>query len=169
MGAAWQVTLADSRGSMLTDGMLRRMLADRFRLVIAIAALIALAWSPATAAQPDDARAQEALRTWYRLVLELVRHTPTYSPPVASRSLAYLGVTAFEAVAEGSGELRSFAGQLNGLQSLPQREAGPLRRIGQQRGLEVHPPGDAGEALRPVPHRIHAGHHCQQHLGCADI
>ena len=47
--------------------------------------------------------------------LELVRHTPTYSPPVASRSFAYLGVTAFEAVATGSSEMQSLAGQLNGL------------------------------------------------------
>ncbi|HLF21325.1 MAG TPA: vanadium-dependent haloperoxidase, partial [Aestuariivirga sp.] len=47
-----------------------------------------------------------------------------YSPPVASRSFAYLGVTAFETVASGSDELQSLAGQLNGLQAVPQREAG---------------------------------------------
>lgn len=87
----------------------------------------AFAWSgvPATAAtQPEQPRAEEVLGTWYKLVLELVRHTPTYSPPVASRSFAYLGVTAFEAVATGSGELRSLAGQLNGLQAVPAREPG---------------------------------------------
>ena len=27
---------------------------------------------------------QDVLSIWYRLSLELVRHTPTYSPPVAS-------------------------------------------------------------------------------------
>ena len=64
------------------------------------------------------------MRTWYQLILELVRHTPTYSPPVASRSFAYLGVTAFEAVATGSDELQSLAGQLHGLQPVPQRVAG---------------------------------------------
>ena len=64
------------------------------------------------------------MRTWYQLSLELVRHTPTYSPPVASRALAYLGVTAFEAVASGSAELQSLAGQLNGLEAVPQRAAG---------------------------------------------
>ena len=62
--------------------------------------------------------------TWYELVLELVRHTPTYSPPVASRSFAYLGVTAFEAVASGSGELQSLAGQLNGLRRRRSATAG---------------------------------------------
>jgi hypothetical protein len=66
------------------------------------------------------------MRNWYRLVLELVRHTPTYSPPVASRAFAYLGVTAFEALASGSSTLQSLAGQLNGLTPLPQREAGRI-------------------------------------------
>jgi hypothetical protein len=67
---------------------------------------------------------EEVLRNWYRLVLELVRHTPTYSPPVASRAFAYLGVTAYEATAGGSRNLVSLAGQLNGLTDLPAREAG---------------------------------------------
>lgn len=63
----------------------------------------------------------EVLLTWYRLVLELVRHTPTYSPPVASRAFAYLGVTAYEAVASGSPGMTSLAGQLNGLTPVPAR------------------------------------------------
>ena len=78
----------------------------------------------AMAAQANTAKAEEVLQNWYKLSLELVRHTPTYSPPVASRSLAYLGVTAFEAVASGSDELQTLAGQLNGLKPVPQREAG---------------------------------------------
>jgi hypothetical protein len=64
------------------------------------------------------------LRQWYHLVLRLVRHTPTYSPPVASRSFAYLGVAAYQAVASGSTSLISLEGQINGLTSLPPREAG---------------------------------------------
>ncbi len=66
------------------------------------------------------------MRNWYRLVLELVRHTPTYSPPVASRAFAYLGVTAFEALASGPDNLQSLAGQLNGLTPLPKRETGKV-------------------------------------------
>ncbi len=92
------------------------------RRVAALLMVAAMAWSGAL-----DARAAppgEILRGWYGLILELVRHTPTYSPPVASRSFAYLGVTAFETVATGSDELQSLAGQLNGLQPVPQREAG---------------------------------------------
>ena len=67
---------------------------------------------------------QDTLATWYRLTLELVRHTPTYTPPVASRSFAYIGIAAYEAVASGVPNMRSLAGQLNGLTPLPAREAG---------------------------------------------
>ena len=63
------------------------------------------------------------LFNWHKLVLELVRHTATYSPPVAARSFGYLGVAGYEAVASGAG-LRSLAGQVNGLDPLPARDAG---------------------------------------------
>ena len=66
----------------------------------------------------------QVVQTWYRLVLELVRHTPTYTPPVASRSFAYVGVTAFEAVASGNRQLKSLAGQVQGLKPVLPREAG---------------------------------------------
>lgn len=78
----------------------------------------------AATAQTYSGKAEEVLHAWYDLGLELVWHTPTYSPPVASRSFAYLGVTAFEAVASGSDELQTLAGQLHGLKPVPQREAG---------------------------------------------
>ena len=64
------------------------------------------------------------VQKWYTLSLALIRHTPTYSPPVASRSLAYLGVATYEAVASGSDRLQSMAGQLNGLDDFPRREQG---------------------------------------------
>ena len=66
------------------------------------------------------------LTNWYRLVLELVRHTATYSPPVASRAFAYLGVTAYQAMAAGNPALHSLAGQLNALTPLPAPEAGAV-------------------------------------------
>lgn len=80
--------------------------------------------SVGAAVQPERPQPAEVLRTWNRLVLSLVRHTATYSPPVASRSFAYLGVTAFEAAAAGSPRLRSLSGQLNGLTSAPLRAEG---------------------------------------------
>ena len=64
------------------------------------AILFALVSAPVAAAERPGA--QEALLKWYGLVLELVRHTPTYSPPVASRAFAYLGIAAYEATASGS-------------------------------------------------------------------
>ena len=60
----------------------------------------------------------------YRLVLDLVRHTATYSPPVASRAFAYLGVIGYEAMASGRQDMASLAGQLHGLETLPRREPG---------------------------------------------
>jgi hypothetical protein len=68
---------------------------------------------------------ESVLSQRYRLVLDLVRHTATYSPPVASRAFAYLGVIAYEATASGRNDLTTLAGQLNGLTALPKREPGP--------------------------------------------
>jgi PAP2 superfamily len=67
---------------------------------------------------------EQVQRNWYRLTLELVRHTPTYAPPVASRGLAYIGIISYEAAVTGRTDMRSLAGQLNGLTALPQRDAG---------------------------------------------
>jgi hypothetical protein len=96
----------------------------RLTLLIFLALFAVLAPAGASLAQPQAERAQQALITWYKLALALVRHTPTYSPPVASRTFAYMGVTAFEGVASGSENMQSLAGQLNGLQPLPRRMAG---------------------------------------------
>ena len=93
-------------------------------LFAAVLALMCFGALGAATAQANAAKAEEVLHTWYNLGLELVWHTPTYSPPVASRSFAYLGATAFEAVATGSDELQSLAGQLHGLKPGPQREPG---------------------------------------------
>jgi hypothetical protein len=93
----------------------------RRTLLLGAAAALSSAAFPAAAGEDDGGA---ILRRWYHLVLRLVRHTPTYSPPVASRSFAYLGVAAYQAVASGSTALISLEGQLNGLSSLPAREAG---------------------------------------------
>ena len=89
----------------------------------AIVLAMALAVSPAFAGS-SDGRSGTVLRNWYRLTLELVRHTPTYSPPVASRSFAYLGIAAFEVVASGDAGLVTLSGQLNAMPPMPQRDHG---------------------------------------------
>ncbi|MBK6466399.1 MAG: vanadium-dependent haloperoxidase [Rhodobacter sp.] len=80
-------------------------------------------------ALPAHARDGAALRGevlfgWYDLVLELVRHTPTYSPPVAARAFAYVGVISHEAQAALDPRARTLAGQLNGLTAFPEAKAG---------------------------------------------
>ena len=87
---------------------------------ILLAAML-LGPAPSWAAAPD-ARPL-VLHNWYRMILELVRHTPTYTPPVASRAFAYTGLIAYEATASGSESLGSLADQLNGLPAMPPRDA----------------------------------------------
>lgn len=96
------------------------------RLNRTAAAVLILAASLMLAAPVAAREAPEkVLHTWYRMVLELVRHTPTFSPPVASRAFAYLGVTGYEVtVTAPDGKLVTLAGQLNGLNALPDREPG---------------------------------------------
>ena len=89
-------------------------------LMPVMVALAVLSASPVRAGDP-----QQVLTQWYRLVLELVRHTPTYSPPVASRSFAYIGITAWEVTASGHPDLRSLSGQLNAMPPPPARGDGP--------------------------------------------
>lgn len=95
------------------------------RRITALGAAVVL-WCATSLGALADARPEPGaiLRDWYSLMNELVRHTATYSPPVASRSFAYLGITAFEAAVGGSDKLVSLAGQLHGLNEVPQREAG---------------------------------------------
>ena len=88
---------------------------SRRHFLAGAAAMLATS-SPAAAAKVTSA---DVLHQWYDLLLELVRHTPTYTPPVASRAFAYLAVTAFEAVACCDSSLVTQAGQLQGLTALP--------------------------------------------------
>ncbi len=91
----------------------------------ALVLLALFAWiSSSCFAQAQSVRPQplEIMQRWYALSLELVRHTPTYTPPVASRALAYIGVTAYEATASGSADLVSLGGQLNELPPVALRE-----------------------------------------------
>ncbi len=79
----------------------------------------------AGAAQAQDAsteasRYSAAVATeWFRVVLPAIQQTPGQSPPVAARTLAYLGLGLYESVLAGLPGQRSFAGQLVELESLP--------------------------------------------------
>jgi hypothetical protein len=93
----------------------------QLRTALAVAAAITLAPGLAFAAAPTPT---DVIQDWYKMVLELTRHTATMSPPVASRAYGYIGVTAYEIVASGSDKLQTLAGQLNGLTAMPTRDAG---------------------------------------------
>ena len=56
---------------------------------------------------------------WFALALQLTQQTPGFSPPVASRALAYMGLALYESVVPGMPNALSLAGQLNELSSLP--------------------------------------------------
>jgi hypothetical protein len=90
---------------------------------VAMVGAVALAWLGGSA-QAAPMAPEEVERTWTNMVLLLTRHTATYTPPIASRTFAYLSIAAYEAVASGSDKLQSLAGQLNELTPTPPREAG---------------------------------------------
>jgi PAP2 superfamily len=92
-------------------------------LGLSLAAPFALSIRPALAADRAHV-SREVLLTWHKLILELVRHTATYVPPVAARAFAYIGVTAHEALATGNPALRTLAGQLTDLLPAPSRDNG---------------------------------------------
>lgn len=73
---------------------------------------------PVTAApHQDDALVATA---WFDLYLYLIQQTEGFTPPVASRTLGYAGVTLYEAVVPGMPGYQSLVGQLNELTALPQ-------------------------------------------------
>jgi PAP2 superfamily len=91
----------------------------RRSVLAGFAAALAL---PRGALAAEGAGAAGAVHDWFRLILELVRHTPTLTPPVSSRAFAYLGVALWEALQ--SPGTRSMAGQLTALTPPPARPAG---------------------------------------------
>jgi len=125
------------------------MLQRRTLLATAAGAALSLGLGPARSATPDRRQAAcDAMALWYRLVLELVRHTPTMSPPVASRAFAYLGTIAHETMAAVDPEVTSLAGRLNGLPPLPAETAAAAAAAGAGAGA------DAAVALAAA---LHAG------------
>lgn len=84
----------------------------RPRLLPAILLLGAACARPAPPADP--AFVAEWMQNYYGLI-----RAERISPPVASRLLAYASVALYEGLAAGTPNLRSLAGQLNGLEALP--------------------------------------------------
>ncbi len=68
---------------------------------------------------PSSAYSASVSYEWFGLALLLTQQTPGFSPPVASRALAYLSLALYESVVPGMPGYHSLAGQLNELVSLP--------------------------------------------------
>jgi membrane-associated phospholipid phosphatase len=75
--------------------------------------------TPSTSAPPPSAYSAAVATEWFQLALTLTQQTPGFSPPVASRALAYLGLALYESTVPGMPDRRGLAGQLNELSSLP--------------------------------------------------
>lgn len=86
---------------------------------ITLGFILALAACDRTAPATDPRMVAEWMQTYYGLV-----RAERISPPVASRALAYAAVALYEGLAAATPTLRSLAGQLNGLDSLPQARPG---------------------------------------------
>ncbi len=112
------------RGSILAS-LTRRQFLGRFGVAAAgsmsLAAVDPAALLGLGSRQPLPASrfGSEVATAWFDLSLDLVRGTPGFSPPVASRAFGYAGVTLYEALVPGMPGSRSLAGQLNDLGPAP--------------------------------------------------
>ena len=71
-----------------------------------------------------DSYTADVATGWAALQLRLTKETTGFSPPVAARALGYAGLTLYESVVPGVRNGKSLVGQLQGLATLPQPEAG---------------------------------------------
>jgi hypothetical protein len=69
--------------------------------------------------EPTDAFDAGVATAWFDELLALIRETPGYSPPVASRAIAYAGIALYEAVVAGMPDHVSTAVFVNALAPLP--------------------------------------------------
>lgn len=108
----------------------RRLLSSAAAGAALLAPLPALASTGSTRAAPSArplpvAAFDAAVPTaWFDLAQGLIRDTPGYSPPVASRALGCLGVSLYESLVSGMPDHRSLAGILNDLEPLPRARSG---------------------------------------------
>lgn len=91
-------------------------------VIIALTATFSVAQSP-NQGRTADAYSNAVATEWMTLALSLTQQTPGFSPPVASRALAYLGLALYESTVPGMPGYNSLAGQLNELSSLPLTQA----------------------------------------------
>ena len=113
--------------------------------LLVLVSLLTGCTQPPLSAATHDYNATVAT-AWFDLILNLVRDTPGFTPPVASRAIGYAGVTLYEAVVPGMPEYQSLAGKLNQLTPLPSPNAGE----------EYHWPSVANSALARIARSLFA-------------
>ena len=77
----------------------------------------------AAATAPVDAYPAYVATEWFKLLVQLTRRSPGFSPPVAARAFGYAGVTLYEALAPGMPGYQSLSGQLSDMPVMPQPPA----------------------------------------------
>src|SRR5690554_4989240 len=117
----------------ITHGISLRGGTMRLRTSVVAALMVALATfglacdealdPPPTHPAPLDRDPGDMVVGWMNLTLDRVQ-TDRLNPPMASRVLAYSGVTLYESLLGGMPQQRSFGGQLSGLGELPEMEPG---------------------------------------------
>jgi membrane-associated phospholipid phosphatase len=116
----------------LTPSALAQQTAFSARLIgsLAVAGALLLNGCSQDAEQPEPASPTAGTYTadvatkWTYLELRLIKNGTGFTPPVASRALAYAGVALYEAVVPGMAANQSLAGQLTALSTLPKPEPG---------------------------------------------
>lgn len=99
---------------------------------------------PSLPAPPVESYPADVAIAWNKLLLQLVKITPGFSPPVAACAMGYTGVTLYEALAPGMTGYRSLAGLLNEFPPPPAPES----------GAAYHWPTVANSALATIMRRL---------------
>ncbi|HEY3175525.1 MAG TPA: vanadium-dependent haloperoxidase [Candidatus Polarisedimenticolia bacterium] len=115
-------------------------------ITLAAALCAALAAPEAYAAKPAAQFDSNVAVRWFNLLHDLIK-VERLTPPVASRTIGYAGVTIYEAIALGMPDHRSLAGQLNELDAIP----------ASRQGRNFHWPAVANAALARSLKSLFAG------------
>lgn len=81
-----------------------------------------------------EAYSSEIPLAWTQLELRLIKGTPGFTPPVASRTIGYFHLAGYEAMVAGSKNYQSLVGQLADFSQLPQ----PDPKLGYDWALAAH-------------------------------
>ena len=81
---------------------------------------------PTVAAHEDQAKVKDKessaiLKPWYDLLNNLIKSTPSHTPPISARDIAYTSIALYEATTGGVNGYKSLEKQIQGLNSLPDR------------------------------------------------